>query len=66
MVNRLGDVVLGPAEIEHLVSEAHRVGLRPLCQPDLEVNAALIDEQGLRYTFLTLAFERQLGAEGAD
>jgi SAM-dependent methyltransferase len=53
-----GDRVFGPADVARLAREAEAEGLLPLCKPELEVGSPLIEESGLRYTFLTLAFER--------
>jgi SAM-dependent methyltransferase len=58
MVNRLGDAVFGPDDVRRLIAEAGSASLRPICDLDLEVGTPLIAELGLRYTFLTLAFER--------
>jgi len=40
------------------MDEAASAKLVPLCQPELDVGSPVIEESGLRYTFLTLAFER--------
>jgi SAM-dependent methyltransferase len=58
MTTSTGDRVFGPEDVDRLTQEAVSVELVPLCQPQLEVGAPLIEESGLRYTFLTLAFER--------
>ena len=58
MVALTGDRVFGPEEVDRLVREAIAVDLQPLCRPELEVGSPVIEENGLRYTFLTLAFER--------
>ncbi len=53
-----GDRVFGPDDVVRLSAEAANAGLVPLEEPALEVGAPVILEGGLRYTFLTLAFER--------
>jgi 2-polyprenyl-3-methyl-5-hydroxy-6-metoxy-1,4-benzoquinol methylase len=57
MTTAAGDHVFGPADVRRLTTEAAHAGFRLLDEPDLEVGAPVILEGGLRYTFLTLAFE---------
>lgn len=58
MVTSAGDHVFGPADVDRLFAEAESAALRPVCRPQLDVGSPVIEEAGLRYTFLTLAFER--------
>jgi len=55
-----GDSVFGPDDILRLVAEAANAGLVPVEEPALDVGSPVIAEHGLRYAFLTLAFERSI------